>query len=129
MVMPGGEPMYTLPLVEHSEPAELLEPTEVVRGRDVRWLQVGGVLLLGGEPTVNTTGRGLAPPAAKPQVPAGAVSMGLSVLRLSVLPWYGCPPKVIRTGCSDSLPALTDLPKEVLLASGADCRLLGYAEQ
>lgn len=129
MVMPGGEPIYTLPLVEQSEPAELLEPTEVVRGREVRWLQVGGVLLLGGEPTVNTTVRGLAPPAAKPQGPAGAVSMGLSVLRLSVLPWNGCPPKVIRTGCSDSLPALTDLPKEVLLASGANWRLLGYAEQ
>lgn len=127
MVMPGGEPMYTLLLVEHSEPAELLEPTEVVRGREARWLQVGGVLLLGGEPTVNTTVRGLAPPAAK--VPAGAVSIGLSVLRLSVLPWYSCPPKVIRTGCSDSLPALTDLPKEVLLASGAHWRLLGYAEQ
>lgn len=145
---------------------------EVVRGREARWLQVGGVLLLGGEPTVNTTLRGLAPPAAKPQVPAGAgegcthrghslthtntgsqsehfmqarssndvngvifsrnkiilvwnighykktitkwehglpVSIGLSALRLSVLPLYGCPPKVIRTGCSDSLPALTDL--------------------
>lgn len=121
--------MYTLPLVEQSEPAELLEPTEVARGREARWLQVGGVLLLGGEPTVNTTVRGLPPPAAKAHIPAGAVSMGLSVLRLSVLPWYGCPPRVIRTGGSDSLPALTDLPNEVLLASGAGCLLLGYAVQ
>lgn len=45
---------------------------EVVRGREARWLQVGGVLLLGGEPTVNTTVRGLAPPIGKPKVPAGA---------------------------------------------------------
>lgn len=120
MVIPGGEPVCTLPLVEDREPAELFEPTEVVRGREARWLQVGGVLLLGGEPTVNTTMRELAPPAGRPQFPAGAVSIGLSVLRLSVLPWYGCPPKVILTGCSDKRPALTDLPKEVLLASGAD---------
>ena len=27
MAMPGGEPTYTRPLVEHREPAELLEPT------------------------------------------------------------------------------------------------------
>lgn len=89
MVMPGGEPTHTRPLVEHKEPAELLEPTEdgavrerghdhygpngetdgggagrllpeVVRGRAPRWLHVGGVLLLGGEPTVNRTVRGLA---------------------------------------------------------------------
>lgn len=35
---------------------------EVVRGRAPRWLHVGGVLLLGGEPTVKTTVRGLADP-------------------------------------------------------------------
>lgn len=35
---------------------------EVVRGRVPRWLQVGGVLLLGGEPTVKRTVRGLAEP-------------------------------------------------------------------
>lgn len=45
------------------------------------------------------------------------VSMGLSVLRLSVLPWYGCPPRVIRTGCSDKRPALTDLRRKSILGS------------
>lgn len=45
---------------------------DVVRGRVLRWLQVGGVLLLGGEPTVNTTVRGLALPTARPHDPAGA---------------------------------------------------------
>lgn len=84
MTMPGGEPTHTRPLVEHREPAELLEPTEVVRGLAPRWLQVGGVLLLGGEPTVNRTVRGLADP---PGAMLGAVSMGRSVFRLSVLPW------------------------------------------
>lgn len=37
-------------------------PPEVVRGRVPRWLQVGGVLLLGGDPTVKRTVRGLADP-------------------------------------------------------------------
>lgn len=40
------------------------------------------------------------------------VSMGLSVLRLSVLPWYACPPSVIFTGCSDKRPVLTDLRRK-----------------
>lgn len=121
--------MHTFPLLEYSEPAELLDPTDVVRGRVLRWLQVGGVLLLGGEPTVNTTVRGLALPTAKPHDPAGAVSIGLSVLRLSVLPWYVCPPRVILTGCSDKRPVLTDLPKVVFVLSEAECRPLGYGDQ
>lgn len=58
---PGGEPTHTRPLVEQSEPPELLEPTEVVRGLVPRWEQVGGVLLFGGEPTVNRTVLGLDP--------------------------------------------------------------------
>lgn len=33
MAMPGGEPTQTRPLVEHKEPAELLEPTERRRGK------------------------------------------------------------------------------------------------
>lgn len=45
---------------------------EVVRGRVPRWLQVGGVPLLGGEPTVNRTVRGLAAPGGKAHNPAGA---------------------------------------------------------
>lgn len=31
MAIPGGEPTHALPLVEHREPAELLEPTEGAR--------------------------------------------------------------------------------------------------
>lgn len=108
MAMLGGDPTYTRPLVEHSDPAELLEPTErrrmevlyekrcsftaktwlftnsgggyppeVVRGRVPRWLQVGGVLLLGGEPTVKRTVRGLAdPPWGCTLGPAGALGGG-----------------------------------------------------
>lgn len=73
--------------MEHREPAELLEPTDVVRGRVPRWLHVGGVMLFGGEPTVKRTVRGLAdPPCTSPLGTAGAVSMGLSVFKLSVLP-------------------------------------------
>lgn len=34
---------------------------EVVRGLIPMWLQVGGGVLLGGDPTVNITVRGLAP--------------------------------------------------------------------
>lgn len=33
MAIPGGEPTHALPLVEHREPAELLEPTEGARGK------------------------------------------------------------------------------------------------
>lgn len=43
------------------------------------------------------------------------VSIGLSVLRLSVLPWYVCPPRVILTGCSDKRPVLTDLKIKSIL--------------
>lgn len=85
-IPPGGEPTYTRPLVEHRDPAELLEPTDVVRGREPRWLQVGGVLLFGGDPTVKSTVLGLEEPAWTMPQPAGAVSMGLSVFRLSLLP-------------------------------------------
>lgn len=46
----------------------------MVRGRVPRWLQVGGVLLLGGDPTVKRTVRGLAdPPWCCTLAPAGAV--------------------------------------------------------
>lgn len=45
------------------------------------------------------------------------VSIGLSVLRLSVLPWYVCPPRVILTGCSDKRPVLTDLRIKSILRS------------
>lgn len=31
MAIPGGDPTCSLPLVEHKEPAELLEPTEGAR--------------------------------------------------------------------------------------------------
>lgn len=81
--------MCTRPLVEHRDPPELLEPTEVVLALMTMWVQVGGVELLGGDPTVNITTLGFVPvviggvPVALPQHP---VSIGRSALRLSVLP-------------------------------------------
>lgn len=84
--------MYTRPLVEQRDPPELFDPTEVVLVLRTMWVQVGGVALFGGEPTVNITALELAPVPmeggviAIPQAPAGAVSIGRSVLRLSVLP-------------------------------------------
>lgn len=53
--------MYTRPLVEHRDPPELFDPTEVVLVLRTMWVQVGGVALLGGDPTVNMTARELAP--------------------------------------------------------------------
>lgn len=40
------------------------------------------------------------------------VSIGLSVLRLSVLPWYSWPPRLVFTCWSDSFPVLTDLERK-----------------
>lgn len=50
---------------------------DVVRGRVPRWLHVGGVQLLGGEPTVKRTVLGLAEPGCtSPLGPAGASGVG-----------------------------------------------------
>lgn len=87
---PGGEPTHTRPLAEHREPPELLEPTEVVLVRRTIWAQVGAVALCGGDPTVNRTALELAAVpiggASTPQAPTGAISIGRSVFKLSVLP-------------------------------------------
>lgn len=48
-----------------------------MRGRVPRWLHVGGVQLLGGEPTVKRTVLGLAEPGCtSPLGPAGASGVG-----------------------------------------------------
>lgn len=57
---------------------------------------MGAVALCGGDPTVKRTALELAVVPAggastTPQAPAGAISIGHSVFKLSVLPW--CPPK------------------------------------
>lgn len=87
----GGEPTHTRPLAEHTEPPELLEPAEVVLVRRTIWVQVGAVALCGGDPTVNRTALELAAvpiggASTPPQAPAGAISIGRSVFKLSVLP-------------------------------------------
>lgn len=71
---------------------------EVVRGRVPRWLQVGGVLLLGGEPTVKRTVRGLAdPPWCCTLGPAGALKGGHTIAfhlkvalqqKMLMMSWY-----------------------------------------
>lgn len=47
--------------MEQRDPPELFDPTEVVLVLRTMWVQVGGVALLGGDPTVNMTARELAP--------------------------------------------------------------------
>lgn len=88
---PGGEPPHTRPPMEHREPPELLEPPEVVLIRRPMWAHVVAAALCGGDPTVNITALELAAAPiggarATPQAPAGAVSIGRSVFKLSVLP-------------------------------------------
>lgn len=58
---------------------------DVVRGRVPRWLHVGGVLLLGGEPTVKRTIRGLAEPVCtSPLGPAGASTVEITFITMKV---------------------------------------------
>lgn len=88
----------------------------------------GGVVPLGGDPTVNTTGDGLlalpaqAPGCRFPPRPAeGVISMGFSC-RLSVLPESGaCVPNAALRSRSVRRPVLRDLPKGPLVSS-VGCR-------